>query len=310
MSMKIFLKLLCFALLLPSISHAALPEKYVGVWATDDSVFKDDMFLGGLAFYVSRDGDAVLLGGPMPPPNCENVACAKISAMRTHVAVGKNQASILLESKDMSGKLVSGIGFTYDENSKSLRGQSFMLKGKTLFRRAVTLSDADIREFSDTLKVREKDIPAGFMTYVVPSRAMVPTLAVGQIVLTDTSIYKKHTPSRGDIVAYESVENQRDIFIQRIVALPGDTVEIRNGKLFIDGLLVEESYAPPDSAQMPYSRDLKPVVVPKDKVFILGDNRDISKDSRFDGPVALKDIVGKVFMVKPSHFEGDFAPIK
>lgn len=308
--MKMFLKVLCLAALLPSMSQAVLPEKYVGVWATDDSVFQDEMFLGGLAFYVGKNGDAFLLGGAKPPSNCSDVSCAKIYATRVQADVGTDPNSILLNSKDMSGKMVSGTGFTYDESTKTLRGVPATLEGRTLSRRSSTVSDTDIRELFEILKVREQDQPSGFMSYVVLSSAMAPTLTRGQFVLADTSIYKKHPPSRGDIVAYEAVKYNREIFIQRIVALPGDTVEIRDGKLLLDGVLVDESYVPLDSALTPYSRELTPVVVPKGAVFILGDNRDNSKDSRFDGPVALLDIVARVFMVKPSQFEGDFAPVK
>ncbi len=152
--------------------------------------------------------------------------------------------------------------------------------------------------------------------FYIPSGSMEPTLAPGDRVLVMKAF---DTPERGDIVVFENPrpgrEPDRGIvdgflhwlseglgfaqpadedFIKRVVGLPGETVELRDGKVYVDGLEIEEPYlrGPPDT------RDFGPVKVPKDKLFVLGDNRLNSNDSRYGlGFVPRDRVVGEAFVV-------------
>jgi hypothetical protein len=268
--MKLIARIVLFVMLFPINSHGAMPEKFVGLWATNDSVYVGEIFLGGLALYIGESGEAFVLTGPTPKPTCFELSCAKVAAMRARIEIGEDKKSVLFASKDMSGKLVSGVGFVYEAASNSLRGEGLMWENKTLFRRTSVVSVEVMEELSDAISPLERDLPTGFVTYIVPSRAMDPTLKAQQIILVDTSLYKKYLPSRGDIVAYESTKSNRDIFIHRIVALPGDTVEIRNGVLLIGGRPIEEPYVSLGRATAYYSKDMQSLLVPSDAVFVLG----------------------------------------
>jgi signal peptidase I len=103
-------------------------------------------------------------------------------------------------------------------------------------------------------------------------------------------------PQRGDIIVFIYPKDRSLDFIKRVIGISGDTIEIKDKKIFINGKLFEDKkgiYT--DSAQQ---RDnFGPVTVPKDSLFVLGDNRDKSMDSRFWGFVDLKDVQGKAFII-------------
>lgn len=98
-------------------------------------------------------------------------------------------------------------------------------------------------------------------------------------------------PRRGDVIVFEyPLDTSRD-FIKRVIALPGETVEVRNGQVFVDGRLLPEPFGPNPSA-----RSFGPLRVPPDTVFVMGDNRNNSSDSRTWGPLPMRDIIGKAVM--------------
>ncbi|HET7870116.1 MAG TPA: signal peptidase I [Actinomycetota bacterium] len=150
--------------------------------------------------------------------------------------------------------------------------------------------------------------------FYIPSGSMEPTLMPGDRVLVNKVLYQPH---RGDIVVFEDPSGHRqdrgivggflhwlseglgfarppnEDFIKRVIGLPGETVELRDGHLYVDGELVPQPYlkGPPDTR--PYG----PKTVPPDSVFVLGDNRLYSNDSRFGlGFVPIDKIVGKAFV--------------
>jgi signal peptidase I len=140
----------------------------------------------------------------------------------------------------------------------------------------------------------------GFEVYKAHSRSMEPTIHVGELVLADTDAYKKADPARGQVVAYKNRKVEGNIFIMRIVALGGDTIQIRDGQLLVNGTIVREPYVDSSWTKLPHSRTLQPVSVPDSMVFVLGDARDVSNDSRFLGPVPVEDLAGHVTMVTPA----------
>lgn len=122
----------------------------------------------------------------------------------------------------------------------------------------------------------------------IEGQAMMPTLYNGDKVFMLKQIKELN---RGDIVMFLFPEDQTKSYIKRIVGLPGETIEIKDGKLFINGALIEEPYLDPDYAgqdSMP-----APVTIAPDNYFVLGDNRRNSSDSRYWGTVPRKLIYGK-----------------
>jgi signal peptidase I len=98
-------------------------------------------------------------------------------------------------------------------------------------------------------------------------------------------------PKRGDVVVFEyPLDTSRD-FIKRVMALPGETVEVKNGQVYVNGTLMPEPFGP-----NPSGRNYGPLKVPPDTVFVMGDNRNNSSDSRVWGPLPQSDIIGKAIL--------------
>ncbi len=98
-------------------------------------------------------------------------------------------------------------------------------------------------------------------------------------------------PRRGDVIVFEYPLDESRDFIKRVIALPGETIEMRNGKIYIDGKLLPEPFGPNST-----NRNFGPLRVPPDTVFVVGDNRNNSSDSRTWGPLPQKDIIGKAVL--------------
>jgi signal peptidase I len=142
-----------------------------------------------------------------------------------------------------------------------------------------------------------------FQAFYIPSESMVPTLRVGDRVLVNKLSYKLHDPRRGDIVVFKAppaaaTADIKDL-VKRLVGLPGETIEGKDGHILINGKVLSEPYLPKDVK----SRTFGPEKVPPDSYFMLGDNRQYSKDSTFFGPIKRSQFIGRVFMRiwPPSH---------
>jgi signal peptidase I len=154
--------------------------------------------------------------------------------------------------------------------------------------------------------------------FFIPSESMVPTLKVGDRVLVSRLSYRLHEPHRGDIVVFtspfetqgrgddrsvpakvihtvlESVglrQPSTEDFIKRVIALPGETVEGKDGKIFVNGRELLEPYL----AEEPVG-DFPPKTIPKDQLWVMGDNRNRSSDSRVFGPIKESKIVGRAIL--------------
>ena len=150
--------------------------------------------------------------------------------------------------------------------------------------------------------------------FKIPSGSMKPTLLIGDHILVNKFIYgvkipfiRKNLiyisePKRGDIIVFIYPEDRSKDFIKRVIGVGGDTIEIRNKKIFLNGLPFQDTHGVyVDDFIIPGTiqpRDnFGPMTVPKGAVFTMGDNRDQSYDSRFWGVVDLKDVLGKAFIM-------------
>lgn len=134
----------------------------------------------------------------------------------------------------------------------------------------------------------------------VISESMEPTLMTGSLNLFNNFAYNFKEPQRGDIIAFDASfethvdSRERDYFTKRVIGIPGDVITFKDGFVFVNGIKAEESYLP--EGTVTYSQ--KSFMVPSECVFVLGDNRDFSNDSRFwDNPyVPYEFIKGKYFV--------------
>lgn len=162
--------------------------------------------------------------------------------------------------------------------------------------------------------------------FYIPSGSMEPTLLPGDRVLVNKLAYRLGEPRRGDVVVFDSpfdsqgrteplwqavarhvaealgVGTPASEFIKRIVALPGETISIEDGRVYVNGELLEEPYVSPERS----FSDGESLVVPPGHVFVMGDNRTRSQDSRVFGPIPLEDVVGRAFVRvwPPSRWTG------
>lgn len=128
----------------------------------------------------------------------------------------------------------------------------------------------------------------GFNTYFVPTASMAPTVSIGDYIVSDL---RAGPPKVGDIVVYRWNGTEA---IKRVAGVAGDTLEIVNGELIHNGENLGLFHAQADRVKGPESLTLAPVKVAPGHVYLLGDNRHNSNDSRFMGQVAVEDVVGKV----------------
>jgi signal peptidase I len=152
--------------------------------------------------------------------------------------------------------------------------------------------------------------------FYIPSGSMLPQLQINDRVVVSKVSYRLHDPRRGDIVVFDAPGDEgdgdsalpvrflrsivqsiglaapsTDEYIKRVVALPGERVEAHDGRVFVDGRELVEPYLPAGTT----TSDFTAVVVPPDTLWVLGDNRGSSADSRIFGPVPESTVVGRAF---------------
>lgn len=129
--------------------------------------------------------------------------------------------------------------------------------------------------------------------FILKGKSMSPTIAEGSRVFVRKDIYRGKDPNRNDLVAFLNPTNRTQTWVKRVVALSGDTLEIKKGEVLVNGKLFPElSTIARDQA------DLAPITIPEHHCYVLGDNRANSYDSRFIGPVPLIALVGKVVYIR------------
>ncbi|MBD2038469.1 signal peptidase I [Phormidium sp. FACHB-592] len=154
----------------------------------------------------------------------------------------------------------------------------------------------------------------GIRTFVaearyIPSGSMLPTLQINDRLIVDKLGYHFKNPERGDVVVFSPTDtlekqNFHDAFIKRVIGLPGDKVEVKGGRVFINDQALRESYIAEDP-QYQYG----PVTVPQDAYLVLGDNRNNSYDSHYWGFVPRDRIIGRAIVrFWPMNRLGEITP--
>jgi len=160
--------------------------------------------------------------------------------------------------------------------------------------------------------------------FKIPSGSMKETLQIGDHILVnkfiygvklpyfDTTIIPVKDPKRGDIIVFKFPEDPSKDFIKRVIGIGGDTIEIINKKVYVNGKLAEYKQAQFTENQV-FPREIQPrdnfgpVTVPKNSLFVMGDNRDQSYDSRFWGFVNLTAVKGEAFIIYWSWDKSNFS---
>jgi len=167
-----------------------------------------------------------------------------------------------------------------------------------------------------------------FQAFYIPSSSMEDTLQINDRVLVNKVVYQIGDISRGDVIVlddprggFEQPEESavgsaarnllesiglaapQSEFIKRVIGLPGDVVQARNGDLLVNGEVQIEPYRKHPNEPIP---DFGPISVPEGQLFMMGDNRSASQDSRYFGPIPIDDVVGKAFVIiwPPSRWSG------
>lgn len=175
-----------------------------------------------------------------------------------------------------------------------------------------------IREFIESVLVAFV-IAAFIISFIVqafkiPSGSMIPTLLIGDHLFVNkfiygvkipyfrTTIIPVTDPKREDVIVFIYPQDRSKDFIKRVIGVAGDTIEMKNKKLFINGKAYADPYGVYDEpvilpAEVQPRDNFGPVTVPQRSLFVMGDNRDHSLDSRFWGFVDLKDVQGKAFIL-------------
>jgi len=128
-------------------------------------------------------------------------------------------------------------------------------------------------------------------SFVVIGSSMEPSFEEGQRLLINKAIYHFREPQRGEVIVFHPPTSQQTDYIKRIIALPGDTVEIKEGAVYVNGSELYEPYI-----EDPPGYTFNEKEIPANNYFVLGDNRNNSNDSHNDWTVKRKDIIGKAWL--------------
>jgi len=173
-----------------------------------------------------------------------------------------------------------------------------------------------VREYAETIVICVLLVMflQGFvvMRSKVPTGSMLNTLLIGDYILINRNLYGSpgQAPARwlgqrkirrGDVIVFQSKEDPEIDLVKRVIGLPGETIELRRGRIFINGQLLDEPYVLPEhNLALP---SMPPRLIPHDSYFMMGDNRDNSRDSRYWGAVPRALVKGRAFLIWWSYEE-------
>jgi signal peptidase I len=132
-----------------------------------------------------------------------------------------------------------------------------------------------------------------FKPFTIHQVSMQPTLVEGDRILLNRVVYHFREPRSGDVVVFHSPVNDKEDLVKRIVAVAGDRVAVHGGALYVNGVAQKEPYL----REQIIEGDYPEIVIPAGRVFVMGDNRNNSGDSRLFGPLEKSRIIGEAFVV-------------
>lgn len=137
-----------------------------------------------------------------------------------------------------------------------------------------------------------------FQPHKVDGSSMYPTFHDREFILTDKISYRRNSPQRGDVVVFHAPPPFDSDFIKRIIGLPGETVVVKGGYVYVNNQKLNEVYLPSSfiTTEKSFLRDGVPYKVPDNYYLVFGDNRSYSSDSREWGPISRSAIVGKAWI--------------
>ncbi len=131
----------------------------------------------------------------------------------------------------------------------------------------------------------------------VQGASMEPTFQSGNYIFTSKVTYRFRSPQRGDVIVFRSPSNSDIEYIKRIIGLPGDSILISSQQVYVNGIKLNEGYISDATHVMPegYIKENEKIFVPENDLFVMGDNRPRSSDSREFGPIKFSSVIGQVF---------------
>lgn len=147
-----------------------------------------------------------------------------------------------------------------------------------------------------------------FAPFIVDGASMEPNFETGERLIVNKIIYSLHEPKRGEVIVFHAPNDTRD-YIKRVIGLPGETVKVEGDKLYINNVLFEEDYIKDaedkaaanggtyNSRNYNMDNELEAGVIPEGKIFVMGDNRSNSSDSRVFGTITYKSIIGRADII-------------
>ncbi len=139
-----------------------------------------------------------------------------------------------------------------------------------------------------------------FQAYTIPSGSMEDTIVPDDMVFSEKVSYYFDSPSQGDIVTFDDPLDPSRVLIKRVIAVGGQTVDIHDGNVYVDGVKLEESYTEgkPTEVFTKTAFDISyPYVVPEGRLWVMGDNRTNSEDSRYFGSINASTVTGKAVII-------------
>jgi signal peptidase I len=133
--------------------------------------------------------------------------------------------------------------------------------------------------------------------YQIPSGSLIPTIEIGDHVLVNKFIYRFGTPQYKDIVVLDDPTGETPMLIKRVIAVGGQTVDLLNGRVLVDSVPLDEPYTHGQPSLPGDPSITYPLTLPPGSVWVMGDNRTQSKDSRWLGPLPVSSVHGKAFLI-------------